>query len=98
MAIRRAALSAVIVFLSLVGAFSGRLAGAINAQDHSAVQESFGKTMRDAFPLEKSESFFQDMLDQNGKLEKLDPPRLSPPNQAVFAAHFERVVLDIKLV
>jgi len=33
-----------------------------------------------------------------GKIESLDPARLVPPNQAIFPAHFERSLLDIKIV
>ena len=33
-----------------------------------------------------------------GKIQKLDSPRYTPPNQAVFPAHCERGLLDIKVV
>jgi biotin carboxyl carrier protein len=33
-----------------------------------------------------------------GKIKKLDNPRLLPPNMAIFPAHFEKAVLDIKIV
>jgi len=71
---------------------------AINAGDYAAVQKDFGKVMLDAFPLDKATPFFRNLKAQNGRIERIDPPRLVPPNQAVFAAHFERGVLDIRVV
>jgi|TARA_B100001079_G_scaffold109008_1_gene93789 murein DD-endopeptidase MepM/ murein hydrolase activator NlpD len=99
-----------VVLLSAIAAFDGqepadrfekvvtRMVQAINAKNYPGVQEDFSKVMLDAFPLEKSKVFFKDLSIRYGKIEKLDPPRLMPPAQAVFAAHFERVVLDIKFV
>jgi hypothetical protein len=71
---------------------------AINAEDYAGIQRDFDKVMLDALPLEKATPFFKNLMGQCGKIEKLDPPRLVPPDQAVFAAHFERAVLDIKVV
>jgi len=38
------------------------------------------------------------MVAQYGKIEKLDAARYTPPNKAVFPAHFERGFLDITVV
>ncbi len=35
---------------------------------------------------------------QFGKIQNLDLPRYTPPAQAIFPAHFERGILDIKIV
>ncbi len=75
-----------------------RLVEAINAGDYPGTQRDFNKIMRDAFPLEKAEPFFKGLAANYGKITKLGAPRLTPPNQAVFPAFFERVVLDIKVV
>lgn len=75
-----------------------RLVKAINEQDNLSIQQDFGQVMLDAFPLERSKPFFKDLIANYGKIGKLDNPRLLPLNQAVFPAHFERVVLDIKIV
>jgi len=54
--------------------------------------------MLDAFPLEKLTPFFQSLSAKYGKIQKLGRPRHTPPDQAVFPAHFERGILDIKIV
>jgi len=76
----------------------GRLVEAINAGDYPGTQRDLSKIMLDAFPLEKAEPFFKDLATNYGKITRLGPPRLTPPNQAVFPAFFERAVLDIRIV
>ncbi len=71
---------------------------AINKADYPAIQADFSRIMLDFFPLEKSKPFFTDLTSFYGKIEKLDPPKYTPPNQAVFPAHCERGILDIKIV
>jgi len=75
-----------------------RMVDAINKQDHSRIQQDFGKVMLDGFPLSKSKPFFENLMSNYGRIEKLDPPRLVPPNQAIFPTHFEKAMLDIKIV
>ncbi len=75
-----------------------RLVQAINAGDTAAFRRDFDKAMLDALPPEKISSLVKDLRGQCGKIERLDPPRLIPPNQAVFVAHLERAVLDIEIV
>ncbi|MBN1588264.1 MAG: peptidoglycan DD-metalloendopeptidase family protein [Pirellulales bacterium] len=75
-----------------------RMVKAINEQDYPGIQQDFGKVVLDGFPLEKSKPFFKKLVTDCGKIEKLDPPRLIPPDQAIFAVHFERAVLDLKIV
>jgi murein DD-endopeptidase MepM/ murein hydrolase activator NlpD len=79
-------------------AVADRMVNAINAADYPRIQQDFDDVMLKAFPLEKSRPFFRNMTLLYGKIEKLDPPRYTPPNQAVFPAHFKSVVLDIKIV
>ncbi len=76
----------------------GRMVEAINAGDYPGTQRDFSKIMLDAFPLEKAEPFFKDLTANYGKITRLGPPRLTPPNQAVFPAFFERAVLDIRII
>ncbi len=76
----------------------GRMVEAINAGDYPGTQRDFSKIMLDAFPLEKAEPFFKDLVANYGKITRLGPPRLTPPNQAVFPAFFERTVLDIRII
>jgi murein DD-endopeptidase MepM/ murein hydrolase activator NlpD len=71
---------------------------AINDANYPEIQRDFDKIMLDAFPLEKSKPFFQGLVAQYGKIQKLDKPKLSSPIEAVFAARFEKGVLDIKVV
>jgi hypothetical protein len=75
-----------------------RMVQAINAENYEGIQQDFGQVLLDAFPLDKSTPFFKNLVGQSGKIQRLDPPRLVPPDQAVFAAHFERAILDIKVV
>ena len=75
-----------------------RMVDAINASDYAGIQRDFGKVMLDAFPLEKSTPFFKSLSAQYGKIERLDAARLVHSNQAIFPAHFEHGILDIKIV
>ncbi len=75
-----------------------RMVKAINDENWPGVQADFGQVMLDAFPLDKLTPFFQGVLAQYGKIQKLDAIRYTPPNQAVFPAHFERGMLDLKIV
>jgi hypothetical protein len=75
-----------------------RMVKAINEANYPAIQADFGKIMLDVFPLEKLTPFFQSLSAEYGKIQKLDRPRYTPPDQAVFPAHFERGILDIKIV
>jgi hypothetical protein len=77
---------------------TGRLVEAINAGDYPGTLRDFSKIMLDAFPREKAEPFFQGLVAGYGKITRLGPPRLTPPNQAVFPAFCERGVLDIRIV
>ena len=75
-----------------------RMVKAINEGDYAGIQKDFGKVMLDAFPLEKSKTFFGNLSAQYGKIQKLDPAQLIPPNQAIFPAHFERGILNIRVI
>jgi murein DD-endopeptidase MepM/ murein hydrolase activator NlpD len=75
-----------------------RMVKAINDANWPGVQADFGQVMLNALPLEKLTPFFQDLLAQYGKIENLEAARYTPPDQAVFPAHFERGILDIKVV
>ncbi len=75
-----------------------RMVEVINDANWPGVQTDFGQVMLDFFPLEKSKLFFEGLVAQYGKIEKLDAVRYTPPNKAVFPAHFERGFLDITIV
>jgi hypothetical protein len=75
-----------------------RMVKAINESDYPGIAADFGKIMRDAFPMEQLKPFFQNLSAQLGKIEKLDPPRFVPPMTAIYPAHFERGLLDIRIV
>ena len=90
------------VFVSAEDAAIGRfekvvkpMVEAINEKDYAGTGKDFAQTMEDFFPLEKRRPFFKNLLAQYGKIQKLDEPRLVPPNQAIFVAHCERGKLDI---
>jgi peptidase M23-like protein len=79
-------------------AVARRMVAAYNAQQHEAIGQDFGPVMRKAFPVAKSKPFFMAMMAKYGKITKLGPARHTPPMIALMPAHFERGVLDIKLV
>ena len=71
---------------------------AFNAEDYVRMRTDYAKLMADAFPAEKLTPIFTGLRAQFGKIVKLEPPRLTPPNQAVFPAQFKRGRLGIKVV
>jgi murein DD-endopeptidase MepM/ murein hydrolase activator NlpD len=106
---RRAVVVSIVVLLAVAAwaeesptkrfeAVAERMVKALNAGDYTAIERDFAKIMRDAFPLAKSKPFYEKIEAQLGKSRKLNPPRFIPPNQAIFPTHFERGVLDIKIV
>ena len=72
-----------------------RMVKAINEADYAGVGKDFAQNMEDFFPLDKRKPFFEGMSAQYGKIQKLDKPRLTPPNKAIFVAHCQRGKLDI---
>jgi len=74
---------------------ANRMVKAINEKDYKGTGKDFAQSMEDFFPLEKRRPFFENLLAQYGNIQKLDEPRLTPPNQAIFVAHCERGKLDI---
>ncbi len=74
-----------------------KMVKAINEKDYAATGEDFDRNMEEFFPLEKRKPFFENLSAQYGKIRKFDEPRLTPPNQAIFAAHCEHGKLDIKV-
>ncbi len=76
---------------------AGRLVEAINAGDYPGTMRDFSKIMLEAFPLEKAEPFFKELVTSYGKITRLGPPRLTPPSTAVFPVFFEQTVLDMRI-
>jgi hypothetical protein len=76
---------------------ANRLVEALNKQDYPAIEQDFNQNMKDALPLEKIKPFFESMATQYGKINKLDPAQFAGPDQAVYAAHYEKAVIDIKI-
>jgi murein DD-endopeptidase MepM/ murein hydrolase activator NlpD len=75
-----------------------RLVQAINDQDYSAIRDDLSQEMLDAVPTEKSKEFFTKVVTDFGKIEKLDSPRLVPPNGAVIAAYCVQRELEIRIL
>jgi murein DD-endopeptidase MepM/ murein hydrolase activator NlpD len=74
-----------------------RLMKAINAPDYGAIEREFNDQMRAALPIRKTEEFFAGLSAQLGKLRELGAGRWEAESLAVFAATFERGLLDMKL-
>lgn len=72
-----------------------KIVKAINEKDYAGTGEDFDQNMEDFFPLEKRKPFFEKLLAQYGKIQKLGEPRRPAPNQAIFVAHCEHGKLDI---
>jgi hypothetical protein len=70
-----------------------RMVEAFNAEDYVRMRQDYFKGMADVFPQEKSTPIFAGLRAQFGKVVKLESPRLTPPNQAVFPAQFDKVLL-----
>jgi hypothetical protein len=75
-----------------------RMVDAINEGNYVAVQRDFGEVMLNAFPLEVSRTFFENLKAQYGRIQRLDTPLFVPPEQAVFPAHCEKGILNIRVV
>lgn len=75
-----------------------QLVEAINAQDYQAIRQDFNQAMLADLTPEKSKQFFSGLVSHFGKIEKLDPPRRTAPNQAVIYAHCAGKDLDITVV
>jgi hypothetical protein len=75
-----------------------RMVKAINDTNWTGARADFSQMMNNAFPIDKSTPFFEGLVSQYGKIEKLDAGRFTPPNIVVFPTHFERGILDIKIV
>ncbi len=75
-----------------------RMKEGYNSGEYAAMRQDYGPEMLEAFPLEKVVALFQQLTAQHGKMVRVEPPRLVPPNQAVFPTHFERGKFDIKIV
>lgn len=70
---------------------------ALNKEDYLGFQRVLSQKALRAFPLEKARPLLKILLAKFGKIEKLDAPRLIPPNQAIFTTHFEHGILDIQV-
>jgi hypothetical protein len=75
-----------------------RLVETVNAQDYAGTRRDFNQAMLDALPLEKAEAVFKGLTAQAGKITRTGAARVTPPNQAIVPAYFERAVLDIRVV
>ncbi|HEY2713633.1 MAG TPA: DUF3887 domain-containing protein [Chthoniobacterales bacterium] len=73
-----------------------KLMDRINAGDYPGIEALFNAEMAKALPLAKTTSFFEGVMRQYGKLQKLDQgKRLA--GTVVFPAHFERGLLDLQI-
>ena len=59
-----------------------RLVEAINAQDFPRIQQAFSKSVLDAFPISRSQPFFEGTLSNYGRIKQVHSPRLTPPAKA----------------
>ena len=75
-----------------------KIVDAINSSDYETVTRDFNQAMSAGFPQEKARVFFDALKNKLGKIQGVDAPRLMPPDQALFLTHFERGVLDMKII
>lgn len=75
-----------------------RLLKAINAGDSAALEREFNQQMSAALPEEKLKPVLASIRTQFGNLQTLDAPHFDGNEMAVYPAHFERGLLDMKIV
>ncbi len=92
-----AAAAAQEIHLPRLRAIAERFSASYNAKDFGAIRDDFGMEVAKALPREQSDAFFRSMMQDHGKILKLEPPRPQPPRGAVFLARFEKGSLDLKL-
>lgn len=74
-----------------------KFAQALNTEDYASIQSLFSPKTLEAYPLEKTKPAFKLLLSTYGKIKKVDTPRMVSSNQAIFAVHFESVILDMQV-
>ncbi len=77
---------------------ASRMVEAVNCGDYMGARADFAQVMEEALPQEKATVFFRGVIDQYGKITRLDSPHIVPPNQAVIVGHCERGTLDIRII
>jgi hypothetical protein len=75
-----------------------RLVSAINEKDYKSIQQDFSKQMLKALPIVKLQPFIEKLLSDYGTIKNFDPSRITTPDKAITPAHFERAILDIKII
>ncbi len=75
-----------------------KIVEAINSSDYETITRDFNQAMSAGFPQERAKVFFDALKNKLGKIQGVDAPRLMPPDQALFLTHFERGVLDMKII
>ena len=77
---------------------ANRMVEAFNAKDYSAIPQDFADVLSQAFPSQVSQPFFENLMTSHGPVTKLDHPRFTVPDQAIFLAQFQNGRLDIKII
>ena len=75
-----------------------RLAKGINEKDYQMIRADFNKIMLDALTPEQLEPVISNVLAEHRRIERLGKPHIIWPNQAIFPAHCQRGIFDIKIV
>src|SRR5262245_9231194 len=79
-------------------AVANKIVDGINSSDYEAVTRRFNQAMSAGFPPDKAKVFFDGLKNRYGKVQSVDAPRLMPPDAALFLTHFERGVMDMKII
>lgn len=74
------------------------LVQAVNARDDAAIRREFSEEMLKALPSDVAKQFFTKVVNQFGKIEKVDSPRHTAPNRAVVLAHCESGDLEVTVM
>lgn len=85
------------VYLPHLQKIAERFAASYNAEDYAGIRGDFGEEIAKALAGEQSDAFFGSMMQDHGRIVKLEPPRPHPPQGAIFLIRFERGALDLKL-
>jgi murein DD-endopeptidase MepM/ murein hydrolase activator NlpD len=74
-----------------------RLADAYNQEDFQGMTKDFSESMLKALPPDKFIPSMREMMNFRGKISKIDDPKLTARDEAVFPVQFESSVMDVKI-
>ena len=75
-----------------------RLVKGINEKNYQMIRADFNKIMLNALSAEQLEPVINNVLAEHRRIERLGKPHIIWPNQAIFPAHCQKGIFDIRIV